>query len=52
MKPGVLFGWAAVGLFALATANAQIGRRFPSEEKIVPVPKSWLARTYPVKPGP
>ncbi len=46
MKPGILFAWAAIGLFALTTAHAQIGRRFPSEKKTVPDPVTGIPLTF------
>ncbi|MFC1633518.1 hypothetical protein ACFL5Z_01640 [Planctomycetota bacterium] len=42
MKRSILYCCAAVNLLALMTANAQIGRRFPSEKKIVPDPVTGI----------
>ena len=46
MKRRILLCGAAVGLLALTTANAQIGRRFPSEKKIVPDPVTGIPLTF------
>lgn len=46
MKRGTLFVFAVVSLFNMTTANAQIGRRFPSEKKTVPDPVTGIPLTF------
>jgi oligogalacturonide lyase len=46
MKRSILYCCAAVNLLALMTANAQIGRRFPSEKKIVSDPVTGIPLTF------
>lgn len=46
MSRKVLFCCITISLLALATAGAQIGRRFPSERKIVPDPVTGVPLTF------
>ena len=46
MKQRTLLCFTVIGLFILTTANAQIGRRFPSEKKIVPDPVTGIPLTF------
>ncbi|RKY07601.1 MAG: hypothetical protein DRP66_06375 [Planctomycetota bacterium] len=46
MKRRILFCCAAVSLLVLSTANARIGRRWPSEKKIVPDPVTGVPLTF------
>lgn len=46
MKRRILFCCAAVSLLVLNTANARIGRRWPSEKKIVPDPVTGVPLTF------
>jgi oligogalacturonide lyase len=46
MKARMLFCFTVVGLLVLTTAHAQIGRRFPSEKRIVPDPVTGVPLTF------
>ncbi|MBN2182633.1 MAG: hypothetical protein JW715_12035 [Sedimentisphaerales bacterium] len=46
MNRRILFCCVSINLLVLMTANAQIGRRFPSEKKIVPDPVTGVPLTF------